>query len=73
MADHVVINGASDPGQLECMNCGATYVPSMPCSINTYIAILDSFGGDHEGCEYREEGRLGTAQRPTEKCGEARE
>lgn len=72
MADHVVLNGSDHPGRLECMNCGDVYTPAVPCSITTYLAILESFGEQHGDCEYRKENRLGPADHPTDSTSAAR-
>jgi hypothetical protein len=50
---HLVIDGELD-GALCCLNCGARYLPNLPCPINVYIGILNSFMADHRGCAPRE-------------------
>jgi len=61
---HVVINGKGSPGRFECLHCGAVYTPGLPCPIQMYIDIMESFGKAHDECLLRKEGRMGPAPMP---------
>lgn len=51
---HCVINSTVPPGQFECRNCGKTYLPALPCSIDMYLAMANSFMKSHKNCEPKE-------------------
>jgi hypothetical protein len=63
---HVVINGHDEHGRFECLHCGTIYLPALPCSIQMYIDMLNSFGKAHDQCLLRKKGRLGPAKMPDE-------
>ena len=60
---HIVINGF-EGGRLECLHCGDTYSPTMPCSMGIYGAILSAWSKDHESCVLISKGRRGDAPMP---------
>jgi len=63
-APHCVINSMVDGGRFECENCGADYLPALPCPMNVYLSIANTWIGDHRMCEVRTENRMGNARLP---------
>jgi len=49
--DHVVLNSLVDGGRLECRNCGDNYSPTLPCSLDIYVNIMETFLSQHKECK----------------------
>jgi len=43
----------ADTGELRCERCGRSYQPTMPASVNVYLAICKAFTSDHRRCKPR--------------------
>lgn len=49
--DHIVIKNVNSGYELECLHCGQTYSPTLPCPMDIFQAICESFQETHEDCE----------------------
>jgi hypothetical protein len=63
---HCVINSKVDGGRFDCLHCGTTYLPALPCAIDMYLAMMQSFIKSHKDCELLTENRRGEAPTPEE-------
>lgn len=51
---HVIVKNVRKGYELECLNCGMTYTPALPCPMDIFVAITETFSKKHEGCEISE-------------------
>lgn len=54
-------NAAEGSYVLMCTHCGATYVPSLPISIDMMSKIVKQFGSEHRRCKAPESGPISDA------------
>lgn len=50
-ADHVIIRQTPPNYTVECQHCGLEYEIKMPCPVNLFTGILETFGKEHKGCK----------------------
>lgn len=49
--DHVrVANLPSGQYRLYCLHCGVHYTPSLPCSVDMFLAMSNQFQEEHRDC-----------------------
>jgi hypothetical protein len=49
-ADHLFMADATRAYEFECRNCGETYRPAVPCSLDMMLAMGRTFGKEHNKC-----------------------
>lgn len=49
--DHIKVRNTAFGGYgIHCTHCDLQYAPAMPVSIDIFLAILKTFGKEHEDC-----------------------
>lgn len=57
--DHIRIANTDNGGYaLLCLHCGEIYVPSLPISIDMFLAVSKQFGKEHKDCACPPTGQL---------------